>query len=118
MNAPPGGEYSSGKSSSSCSKFWKERSTPRVAAYSRTRRRASVHSWGVVACTSRTGRPAAAGVHLDRRAFYGAVRTEHATVAVLRTQHSSAALAVVEEDAGIGGHRLDGDVSALGTRER
>src|SRR5262245_3579192 len=53
---------------------------------------------------SRTQCPAAARVHLDRRAFYRAVGTEHATVAAFRAQHSCAALAVVEVDAGVGRH--------------
>src|SRR6185295_18449911 len=114
---------------------WRNAAAPRRSSETRDRRSARSRTRGRVAALrptratsrpgtiglkrrrwkSRTPCPAAARIHLDRRAFYGAVGTEHATVAAPRTQHSCTALAVIEEDAGIGRHGFDCDVSALGT---
>ena len=54
----------------------------------------------------------ALAVLLDRRAGHGAVRAKHAAVARQRLQPSAAALAVIEELAGVRWHRFNGLVSA------
>jgi hypothetical protein len=51
---------------------------------------------------------------LDWRAWYGAVRAEHATIALLRLQASSATGAVIKEKTGVGWHLLSGLVAAAG----
>ncbi len=51
---------------------------------------------------------------LDRRARHGPVRTEHAAIARLGLKAGSAALAVVEKLAGIGWHRFNRGVGAMG----
>lgn len=56
----------------------------------------------------------AAPLHLYRRALDRPERAEHAAVTSLRPQHGLAALALVEELAGVGGHELALGVAALG----
>lgn len=46
-------------------------------------------------------------IQLNRRAGDRSIGAEHAAVSGLRTEQCSAALAFVEELAGVGGHRLD-----------
>jgi hypothetical protein len=58
---------------------------------------------------------AAAAARLDRRATNATVGTEHATVAELRFQPGAAALAIVEELAGIDRHALGFPMAAAGT---
>ena len=56
-------------------------------------------------------------VVLDRRTGKRTIGAEHAAIAGERLQSLSAALAVIEELAGIGRHRLDGLVAAFGASE-
>ena len=68
----------------------------------------------------RKGRLATANafaVLLDGRARHGAIGAEHAAVTRLRFQPSAAAVAAVEELAGIGWHGLEGSVAAGRTGE-
>jgi hypothetical protein len=52
---------------------------------------------------------------LDRGTRHRAVGTEHAAIAGQRLKPRSAALAIIEELASVGGHRFDGLVLALRT---
>jgi hypothetical protein len=52
---------------------------------------------------------------LDRGTRHRAVGTEHAAIASQRLKPRSAALAIIEKLASVGGHRFDGLVSALRT---
>jgi hypothetical protein len=56
--------------------------------------------------------PGSSGTALDRWARDRAIGTEHATIASEGLKLRPAALAVMEELAGIGWHRLDGLVAA------
>ena len=60
---------------------------------------------------------AATQVGLDRRARHRAVRAEHAAIARERLEPFATALAVIEELAGIGRHRLDSPIAAFGACE-
>lgn len=60
----------------------------------------------------------ALAILLDRGAWHRAVGAEHAAVASERLKPRSAALAVVEELAGVGRHGLGSLVLALGTGQR
>jgi hypothetical protein len=55
---------------------------------------------------------------LNRRAWHGAVRAEHATIAGEGPQPHAAALAIVKEPAGIRRHLLDGLMTALRAGQR
>src|SRR3546814_848323 len=55
---------------------------------------------------------------LNRRAWDIAERAEHAAVAGQGPQHRRAMPAIIEELAGVGGHRLGRDTAALGTGQR
>ena len=60
---------------------------------------------------------AATQVGLDRRARHRAVRAEHAAIARERLEPFATALAVIEELARIGRHRLDSLIAAFGASE-
>ena len=62
-------------------------------------------------------RRATAVIGLDRRTRNRAVGTEYATVASERLKPHPTALAVIEEHAGIGRHRLDGPMTARGASQ-
>jgi hypothetical protein len=61
--------------------------------------------------------PSLAHSRLNRRTAHGPVRAEYAAIARLWPQADSAALAVVEELAGIRGHRLGGLMAASRTSQ-
>jgi hypothetical protein len=58
-------------------------------------------------------RRAAAVIALDRRTRDRAIGAKYATIASERLKPGPAALAVIEELAGIGRHRLDGPMAAF-----
>src|ERR1700722_8339014 len=55
---------------------------------------------------------------LHRRTWHGAVRTEHAAIALPGLQPFPTIFAIVEELAGIGRHRLGCPMAAMRTSER
>jgi hypothetical protein len=61
---------------------------------------------------------AASFVLLHRRTGNRAVRAKHAAIACERLKSLAAALAVIEELAGVGGHGLDRLMAALRARNR
>src|ERR1700686_4674311 len=61
---------------------------------------------------------AATQIALYRRARHGAVRAEHAAIAREGLEPFATALAVIEELAGIGRHRLDSLIAAFWASER